>query len=106
MKHTILNPLVKTSTHWPLPRRGIFLTIAALLTASLGQSRLAAADNTFYGTDAGLQTTTGTLDSGFGVDALSTNTSGSGNTAIGAGTLEFSNGDWNTATGAFALLFQ
>jgi hypothetical protein len=60
--------------------------------------------NTFYGTGAGNVTTTGTDDSGFGLNALRNVTSGSTNTATGSSAL-FSNttGDRNTANGHGAL---
>src|SRR5215470_11551456 len=65
--------------------------------------------DTFYGTDAGLLTF-GIEDSGFGYNALFSNTEGSYNTANGAhalysnkGSIIQATGFYNTASGAFAL---
>ena len=56
--------------------------------------------NTFYGDSAGVSITTGDNNSGFGFAALSEDATGNLNTACGAPSLSFNNGDYNTATGA------
>jgi uncharacterized coiled-coil protein SlyX len=64
----------------------------------------ASVTDTFYGTGAGANTTTGSADSAFGYNALNQNTTGEGNTAVGLIAL-FANisGIQNTAVGGDAL---
>src|SRR5215467_3259203 len=82
--------------------------ILALIFASLpGTSMLAASPtNTFYGSGAGVNITTGTYDSAFGYNALSTATNVQGDTAFGAEALEFNTAFDNTAFGYDALKFN
>ena len=56
------------------------------------------------GTNALKNLTTGVANTATGWYSLFTNSSGSYNTGIGAGTLIFNNGEQNTATGVAALL--
>src|ERR1041384_5968714 len=60
--------------------------------------------NTAEGTKALQNLSTGVGNSGLGSYSLFTNTNGSYNTAVGAGTLALNNEDENTAIGAGALL--
>jgi hypothetical protein len=60
--------------------------------------------NTAEGQDALFNLTSGLYNTGLGLFSLRTNTTGSFNTATGAGTLLSNTGDDNTATGAGALL--
>ena len=59
---------------------------------------------TAEGTNALKNLTTGVANTGAGWYSLFTNSSGSYNTGVGAGTLIFNNGEQNTATGVAALL--
>src|SRR4030095_16173137 len=59
---------------------------------------------TAEGTNALKNLTTGVANTANGWYSLFTNSSGSYNTGVGAGTLIFNNGDENTATGVAALL--
>jgi hypothetical protein len=78
--------------------------LIAALIVSLSLAGVATAQNTFFGTGALQNNTTGLSDTAFGFDALFSNTTGSNNTANGASTL-FSNttGSGNTANGASTL---
>jgi hypothetical protein len=78
--------------------------LIAALIVWLSLAGVATAQNTFFGTGALQNNTTGLSDTAFGFDALFSNTIGSNNTANGANTL-FSNttGNGNTANGASTL---
>ena len=83
---------------------GLFLGVSVLeLSAAAWVSAVSLTD-TFYGTGAGANTTTGGADSAFGYNALNQNTTGEGNTAVGLSAL-FANisGIQNTAVGGDAL---
>ena len=82
------------------------LLVMAVLGSMLSDASVQGADpsDTFYGTGALANVTTGFEDSAFGYDALNQNTTGSRNTATGAVAL-YSNitGNSNTASGDAAL---
>src|SRR5215471_12222233 len=80
--------------------------LIAALIVSLSLAGVATAQNTFFGTGALQNNTTGLFDTAFGFEALFSNTTGSSNTANGSEAL-FSNtiGNFNTANG-FVTLFK
>jgi hypothetical protein len=82
----------------------LFLGVSVLELSAVAWVSAASATDTFYGTGAGANTTTGGADSAFGYNALNQNTTGEGNTAIGLIAL-FANisGIQNTAVGGDAL---
>ena len=82
----------------------LFKTYAGLLLlASAFHTAQAQTANTAYGTGV-LPSNTGSYNSGFGYQALYTNTSGSGNTAVGYGALYYnSTGDTNAAFGYLSM---
>ena len=87
--------------------RGAVLFVNAFVLSNLAflaQVKAVDFSDTFYGTGAGNNTTTGISDSAFGYSALNHVDTGSSNTAIGSVAL-FSNttGDNNTASGFYAL---
>jgi hypothetical protein len=88
-----------------LPGAVLFIITFVLSNfAFLGQVKAVDFSDTFYGINAGNNTTTGLRDSAFGLLALSHITSGSDNTATGANALANNGtGGYNTASGAFAL---
>ena len=90
--------------------KSIQLWVAALMTVLLMSAvavQPARAQNTFYGTGAGISITTGTYDSGFGYWALHFDDTGSYNTATGYAALQNNiSGGFNTATGTSALHFS
>jgi hypothetical protein len=72
--------------------------------SAVGWASGASITDTFYGTGAGANTTTGGADSAFGYNALNQNTSGEGNTAVGLiALLANISGIQNTAVGGDAL---
>ena len=83
---------------------GVFLAVSVLELSIASWVSAASATDTFYGTGAGANTTTGSADSAFGYNALNQNTTGEGNTAVGLIAL-FANisGIQNTAVGGDAL---
>ena len=105
---TIRRPrLPATLRRLPRKRSGLFIGVFGIIyLAVFGQVKAVDSD-TFYGGNAGNNTTTGIDDSAFGYYALNSVTTGSSNTAIGSKALDFnSTGSANTATGAFALGFN
>ena len=91
-------------------RRGHALSVLVLvLGGMIGRTEIYAIDptDTFYGTGALGNVTTGFDDSAFGYYALSFNTTGYGNTASGVFALRFNTtGNYNTASGVGALEFN
>ena len=83
---------------------GLFLGVSVLELSAVAWVSAASLTDTFYGTGAGANTTTGGADSAFGYNALNQNTTGEGNTAVGLSAL-FANisGIQNTAVGGDAL---
>jgi hypothetical protein len=83
---------------------GLFLGVSVLELSAVAWVSAASLTDTFYGTVAGANTTTGGADSAFGYNALNQNTTGEGNTAVGLSAL-FANisGIQNTAVGGDAL---
>jgi Chaperone of endosialidase len=83
---------------------GLFLGVSVLELSAVAWVSAASVTDTFYGTGAGANTTTGSADSAFGYNALNQNTTGEGNTAVGLIAL-FANisGIQNTAVGGDAL---
>jgi len=83
---------------------GLFLGVSVLELSAVAWVSAASLTDTFYGTGAGANTTTGGADSAFGYNALNQNTTGEGNTAVGLIAL-FANisGIQNTAVGGDAL---
>src|SRR6266700_210148 len=83
---------------------GLFLGVSVLELSAVAWVSAASITDTFYGTGAGANTTTGGADSAFGYNALNQNTTGEGNTAVGLSAL-FANisGIQNTAVGGDAL---
>ena len=83
---------------------GLFLGVSVLELSAVARVSAASLTDTFYGTGAGANTTTGGADSAFGYNALNQNTTGEGNTAVGLSAL-FANisGIQNTAVGGDAL---
>src|SRR6476661_3425973 len=83
---------------------GAVLFLIAFVLSNLASLAQVKAQNTFYGDGAGYNTTTGTNDSAFGVEALYCNTIGNNNTASGSAALyDNMTGSENTASGAAAL---
>src|SRR5438477_5379858 len=83
---------------------GLFLGVSVLELSAVAWVSAASITDTFYGTGAGANTTTGSADSAFGYHALNQSTTGEGNTAVGLIAL-FANvsGIQNTAVGGDAL---
>src|SRR5947207_5139401 len=102
---SILHRHFNTKSRSRLFWAGLFLGVSVLeLSAVAWVSAAASLTDTFYGTGAGANTTTGGADSAFGYNALNQNTTGEGNTAVGLSAL-FANisGIQNTAVGGDAL---
>ena len=111
MKKLTLHPKsihsVRDSIERTLGRRALLLLVTGIGTAVLCLAAQATSvDDTFYGTDAGANITTGLDDSGFGYRALFSNTTSSYNTATGAFALFYNTGSENTSTGAYALFYN
>ena len=88
-----------------LPGAVLFI-ITFVLGSLAGRTEIYAVDptDTFYGTGAGNNSTTGIYDSAFGYSVLTFNTTGSSNTAIGTSALyNNTTGSSNTASGVSAL---
>src|SRR5882762_5168379 len=82
----------------------LFLDFVFTIFAFLAQVKAVSVTDTFYGTGAGNNSTTGAYDSAFGWSALQSETSGGYNTAIGAAALFLNTtGIYNTASGYDAL---
>lgn len=82
------------------------LSYAADVGAACNQVCTDGNSNTFFGVSAGISAT-GTINTGFGVGALSGNLTGGSNTAIGDDALASdTSGSNNTASGTFALIFD
>ncbi len=63
--------------------------------------------NSFFGYQSGRTLPTGDFNSGFGTEALYSNTAGLGNTSLGYGSIRSNTvGNYNTANGMFALYFN
>ena len=85
------------------------LLVMGVLGSFLADASVQGADpsDTFYGTGALANVTTGTNDSAFGYFALNQNTSGNDNTASGAYALYYNeSGNDNTASGKYALYYN
>src|SRR5947208_4305530 len=101
---SILHRHFNTKSRSRLFWAGLFLGVSVLELSAVAWVSAAPLTDTFYGTGAGANTTTGGADSAFGYNALNQNTTGEGNTAVGLSAL-FANisGIQNTAVGGDAL---
>ena len=101
---SILHRHFSTKSRSRLFWAGLFLGVSVLELSAVAWVSAASITDTFYGTGAGANTTTGSADSAFGYNALNQNTTGEGNTAVGLSAL-FANisGIQNTAVGGDAL---
>src|SRR6266566_1717506 len=101
---SILHRHFSTKSRSRLFWAGLFLGVSVLELSAVAWVSAASLTDTFYGTGAGANTTTGGADSAFGYNALNQNTTGEGNTAVGLIAL-FANisGIQNTAVGGDAL---
>lgn len=101
---SILHRHFSTKSRSRLFWAGVFLVVSVLDLSIAPWVSAVSATDTFYGTGAGANTTTGGGDSAFGYNALNQNTTGEGNTAVGLIAL-FANisGIQNTAVGGDAL---
>jgi hypothetical protein len=101
---SILHRELSTNSRSPLFWARLFLGVSLVELSTVAWVGAVSATDTFYGTGAGANTTTGSADSAFGYNALNQNTTGEGNTAVGLIAL-FSNisGIQNTAVGGDAL---
>src|SRR5438552_3457439 len=101
---SILHRHFSTKSRSRLFWAGLFLGVSVLELSAVAWVSAAPLTDTFYGTGAGANTTTGGADSAFGYNALNQNTTGEGNTAVGLSAL-FANisGIQNTAVGGDAL---
>ena len=101
---SILHRHFSTKSRSRLFWAGLFLGVSVLELSAVAWVSAASLTDTFYGTGAGANTTTGGADSAFGYNALNQNTTGEGNTAVGLSAL-FANisGIQNTAVGGDAL---
>ena len=101
---SILHRHFSTKSRSRLFWAGLFLGVSVLELSTVAWVSAASLTDTFYGTGAGVNTTTGGADSAFGYNALNQNTTGEGNTAVGLIAL-FANisGIQNTAVGGDAL---
>ena len=101
---SILHHHFSTKSRSRLFWAGLFLGVSVLELSAVAWVSAASITDTFYGTGAGANTTTGSADSAFGYNALNQNTTGEGNTAVGLSAL-FANisGIQNTAVGGDAL---
>ena len=101
---SILHRHFSTKSRSRLFWAGLFLGVSVLELSAVAWVSAASLTDTFYGTGAGANTTTGSADSAFGYNALNQNTTGEGNTAVGLIAL-FANisGIQNTAVGGDAL---
>jgi hypothetical protein len=120
MKTTILktmpstNPKVRTPmNHASSPRALVLVALFVACFAFLPAAEAACQDgcnsslfNTFQGDDALISNTTGAGNTALGWRSLFLDSTGSFNTGVGGGALVLNNGDSNTAVGAAALLLN
>src|SRR6266446_2967692 len=120
MKTTILktmpstNPKVRTPmNHASSPRALVLVALFVACFAFLPAAEAACQDgcnsslfNTFQGDDALISNTTGAGNTALGWRSLFLDTTGSFNTGVGGGALALNNGNSNTAVGAAALLLN
>jgi hypothetical protein len=93
-----MNTLIRFKKRTPL----VFIALALINFGLLTPVKAQQAD-TFYGAGAGENTTMGSSDAAFGFAALNVNVSGNHVTAIGAWSMEFATGNYNTAIGNQSL---
>jgi len=94
-----MNTLIRFKKTTPL----LFVALALINVGLLTPVKAVDVTDTFYGNEAGNNTTTGLWNSAFGFEALFSNTTGHASTATGYLALYNNNGQSNTASGFEAL---